>query len=121
MGSGIELSGKICNSPSRLLSISLWSAILGSLNNVFWLSELDSSVALRLFSTSFTSGSAIERLGNGVSLLASVASIPVATTETRIIPCNSSSIVDPTIILASGSTSSLIRLAASSNSNNVRS
>ena len=49
------------------------------------------------------------------------ASIPVATTDTRIEPSMVVSSVEPTIILASGSTFSRIILAASSSSNKVRS
>ena len=49
------------------------------------------------------------------------ASMPVATTETRIRPSISGSIAEPNLIMAFGSTSSLIRLAASSISNSVRS
>ena len=48
-------------------------------------------------------------------------SIPVATTETRTIPSRLSSKVAPTMMLASGSASSRMRLAASSTSNSVRS
>src|SRR5215213_2237507 len=47
--------------------------------------------------------------------------MPVATTETRITPSRLSSKVAPTMILASWSTSSRIRVAASSTSNSVRS
>jgi hypothetical protein len=48
-------------------------------------------------------------------------SIPVATTETRIRPSSASSKVAPTMMLASWSTSSRMRVAASSTSNSVRS
>src|SRR5712664_46791 len=48
-------------------------------------------------------------------------SMPVATTETRTIPSRLASKVAPTMMLASGSASSRIRVAASSTSNSVRS
>ena len=48
-------------------------------------------------------------------------SIPVATTDTRIMPSSFSSKADPKMITASGSTSLRIRLAASSTSNRVMS
>jgi hypothetical protein len=47
--------------------------------------------------------------------------MPVATTDTRIWPSIAGSSVEPTMMLASGSTSSRIRFAASSSSNSVRS
>ena len=47
------------------------------------------------------------------------ASMPVATTDTRITPSSLSSKADPKIIVASASTSLRMRLAASSTSNNV--
>ena len=50
-------------------------------------------------------------------LLCPLALIPVATTDTRIMPSSLSSNADPKIIVASGSTSLRIRLAASSTSN----
>ena len=57
----------------------------------------------------------------GRGALISSASMPVATTETRITPSISWEKVEPKMMLASGSTSSRIRLAASSTSNRVRS
>jgi hypothetical protein len=50
-----------------------------------------------------------------------VLSIPVATTETRTMPSRLSSKVAPTMMLASWSASSRMRVAASSTSNSVRS
>ena len=47
--------------------------------------------------------------------------MPVATTETRIMPSMSGSSVEPTMMLASGSTSERMRLAASSSSKSVMS
>src|SRR5271169_5684795 len=47
--------------------------------------------------------------------------MPVATTEMRILPDRRSSKVEPKMMLASGSTSSRMRFAASSTSNNVMS
>ena len=47
--------------------------------------------------------------------------MPVATTETRIKPAISGSSVEPTMMLASGSTSARMRFAASSSSKSVRS
>ena len=67
-----------------------------------------------------TSGSAMRRRGTAISATGA-ASMPVATTETRIAPSISVSRVEPTMMLASGSTFSRIRLAASSSSNSVRS
>ena len=51
----------------------------------------------------------------------SACSMPVATTETRMTPSRFSSKVAPTMMLASWSTSSRMRVAASSTSNRVRS
>ncbi len=60
--------------------------------------------------------------GTGVSPISfSAASIPVATTETRIVPSRVSSKADPTRIFALGSTLSRILFAASSTSNSVKS
>jgi hypothetical protein len=47
--------------------------------------------------------------------------MPVATTETRTMPSRLSSNVAPTMMLASESTSSRMRVAASSTSNSARS
>ncbi len=67
-------------------------------------------------------GSSIERrTATGAVSLRATASIPVATTETRIMPVMSGSRVEPTMMLASGSTSERIRFAASSSSKSVRS
>ena len=63
--------------------------------------------------------SAVPLSGRGV--LIDNASMPVATTDTRITPSNFSSKADPKIIVASGSTSSRMRFAASSTSNKVMS
>jgi hypothetical protein len=46
------------------------------------------------------------------TLLVALISTPVATTDTRIVPSKLSSKVAPTMMLASGSTSSRMRLAA---------
>ena len=67
------------------------------------------------------SGSASVRLGTCSDCSAAAQSIPVATTLTRITPSIEVSRVEPTMMLASASTSSRIRLAASSTSNSVRS
>ena len=58
--------------------------------------------------------------GRSIDWLAGV-SMPVATTDTRILPVRVSSIAEPKMMLASSSTSSRMRLAAWSTSNSVRS
>ena len=63
-----------------------------------------------------------DRRATGASArLAAEASMPVATTDTRIAPSMLVSSVEPTMMLASGSTFSRMMFAASSNSNRVRS
>ena len=66
---------------------------------------------------------ALVTAGAGVPALREISacSMPVATTETRITPSRLSSKVAPTMMLASWSTSSRMRVAASSTSNRVRS
>ena len=56
---------------------------------------------------------------NGRGPVCSIASIPVATTDTRITPSSFSSKAEPKMMVASGSTSLRIRFAASSTSNRV--
>jgi hypothetical protein len=53
--------------------------------------------------------------------MATLRSTPVATTDTRIVPSKLSSKAAPTMMLASGSASSRMRVAASSTSKRVRS
>ena len=67
------------------------------------------------------SGAPITWRKTGSGLTPVAASIPVATTDTLILPSRDSSKVEPKMILASASTSSRIRLAASSTSNSVMS
>ena len=64
---------------------------------------------------------AMERRATGASAFATATSMPVATTDTRSVPSMLVSRVEPTMIFASGSTFSRMMLAASSNSNSVRS
>ena len=62
------------------------------------------------------SGTRVGLVFTGSSACTMVASVPVATTETRIVPVMSGSKVAPRMMLASESTSSRMRLAASSTS-----
>ena len=59
----------------------------------------------------------LSETGRGAAI--SSESMPVATTETRILSLNPGSKVEPKMMLASGSTSSRIRFAASSTSKRV--
>ena len=64
-----------------------------------------------------TAGVSVSAKGSGT--LCDKASMPVATTDTRMTPSSFSSKAEPKMMVASGSTSARIRLAASSTSNRV--
>ena len=74
-----------------------------------------------IFTGATAAGGAIFSVSAGSRLTPATDSIPVATTETRTLPSNVSSKVEPNIMLESPSTSSRMRLAASSTSNKVMS